>query len=990
MINEIKARNTDHSSVKTLKERFFNLLEKDDICDATYCNSSFENVIGVSGLPFFAPVLLELFKEKKIANYLVSLIEDKNSVLIKVDSNLSISLYINKDGEILSANLELDVKKKIEKIIKKIKELPGKINSEGEHVFNLKTISPGPHFFVNLLLGNRIEFDYPLQTTPKSVVDGLGRGSFRSHADFQVLATRWDLRQEENGFPANRQFYLVEDGKKIFYSGNVNDPNFKSGYCIHSQNLTTIVVNTKCGLEITRKIFLLPQYEGLPLATEVQRIEIYNKTNKKRKLKIVTIGMFGSSAPHAQMEDVLYLNIIMQSCILKEKDYIMAIGDDYYPANRKNDKRFHTLIIRTKEETTFAREFCSNYNEFVGNGNLENPEGISFLQNKINRKGPGFFALGGYFFVKENEKAIIDTFTGVVSEKANPDYSENSYVNEVKALIDKFKEKDSIEKALNENREFYKKYSLFFNIQSSENDFNIYFNKNLPFQILYQTFVSRSFCQTQKGYREIGFREIQDLYASMYYFVAMGKKEFVKKLLKEWASKVFELGYAYHNFFWVGKEPGRWSDDGLWFIQAVYRYINLTGDVDFLMEETEVADKEKGIKRPIYKTIESIIHYSAYISTGKHGLPLLDRTDWNDCLRIDRNTIDGIEKEKYYLKRVEELKNKNICFDDKNDFSESVMNACLLKLAIDEYAELSELMNNYETSNSMKKLSKDIYDKIQKFAWKDDYFARVLLNRFPNGPHYIGAKGDNLGLEPDLRDSYFINSYSWPIIADVATEGQIAKMTETLEKALKTRFGFKLMTLSALNKIEKNVATGEYFPGDRENCAVFKHASMMMAYSMFKAAKTVNDKGLAERLTKLAYWMIDIVLPYKTMINPYITAGNSRFCTQYINSETGEHVGPLLSGTATWLNLNLIFAFGIDLKMGKIYFDPILKLEESEVFYKLNLGNTTYKIKIEKPEGFYRIKDSKYELLLDGKIIENNILRVFQDKKEHNVSLKFY
>ncbi len=987
-MQRIKARDNFVTSVMKLREKFSNLILENEICDAIYCNSGFENVIGVCGLSVYAPVLLELFKEEKIAHYLVKLIEEKNSVLIKLDNNLSVYVYLNKNGEILSANLESDVKKKIAKVVKKTKEFAGEINTEGEHIFNLKTISPGPHFFVNLLIGNRIEFDYPLQTTPKSVVDGLGRGSFRSHADFQVLATRWDLRQEENGFPANRQFYLVEDGKKIFYSGNVNDPNFKSGYCVHSQNITTIVVNTKCGLEIIRKIFLLPQYKGLPLATEVQRIEVYNKTDRKRRIKIVTIGMFGSSAPHAQMEDVLYSNIIMQSSILKDKDNILAIGDDYYPLYCKNEKRFHTILIRTENGVDFAKEFCSNYNEFVGNGTLEDPEGLLFLTNKLNRKGPGFFALGGYFIVKENERAIIDTFTGVVSERANPEYSENSYVKEIKALIDKFKEKDSIEKALNENREFYKNYSSFFNVQSSEKDFNIYFNKNLPFQIFYQTFVSRSFCQTQKGYREIGFREIQDLYASMYYFVAMGKKELVKKLLKEWASKVFELGYAYHNFFWVGKEPGRWSDDGLWLVQAVYRYINLTGDVAFLMEETGVADKE--IKRPIYKTIEAIIHYSAYISTGKHGLPLLDRADWNDCLRIDRNTLDGIEKEKLYFKRIEELKDKNICFNDKNDFSESVMNACLLKLAIDEYAELSELMKNYETSEAMKKLSKDVYDKIQKYAWKEDFFARVLLNRFPDGPHYIGAKGDNLGLEPNLKDSYFINSYSWPILADVATEAQIEKMTETLERALKTKFGFKLMTLSALNKIEKNVATGEYFPGDRENCAVFKHASMMMAYSMLKAAKIVNDRKLAEHLTELAYWMIDIVLPYKTMKNPYITAGNPRFCTQYINSETGEHIGPLLSGTATWLNLCLIFAFGIDLKMMKIYFDPILKLDEKEVFFKLNLGNTTYRFRIEKPIGFYRIKDNKYDLILDGTIIEGNILPVFQDGKEHNVWLKFY
>lgn len=92
----------------------------------------------------------------------------------------------------------------------------GTLNDRGEHTIDLRTPSPGPHFYVNLLMGNRIGYDYALQTTPKSVVDRFGRGSFRSHADTQVLATRWDMRAEENGFPANRQFYIVEDFKKYF------------------------------------------------------------------------------------------------------------------------------------------------------------------------------------------------------------------------------------------------------------------------------------------------------------------------------------------------------------------------------------------------------------------------------------------------------------------------------------------------------------------------------------------------------------------------------------------------------------------------------------------------------------------------------------------------------------------------------------------------------------------------------------------------------
>jgi len=43
-----------------------------------------------------------------------------------------------------------------------------------------------------------------------------------------------------------------------------------------------------------------------------------------------------------------------------------------------------------------------------------------------------------------------------------------------------------------------------------------------------------------------------------------------------------------------------------------------------------------------------------------------------------------------------------------------------------------------------------------------------------------------------------------------------------------------------LNKIANDTATGHYFFGDRENGAVFKHASMMAVAALIKAAKKVK------------------------------------------------------------------------------------------------------------------------------------------------------
>ena len=162
--------------------------------------------------------------------------------------------------------------------------------------------------------------------------------------------------------------------------------------------------------------------------------------------------------------------------------------------------------------------------------------------------------------------------------------------------------------------------------------------------------MSRSFAWAQKAFREIGFREIQDLEAALYYFVSMGKSGLVREMLLSWVRNVYEMGYANHNFYETGKEPGICSDDGLWLAQAVYRYVTLTGDTDFLL--TEEVTAEGTSRRTVFETLLKTVEYSGKISVGRHGLPLMDRGDWNDCLRLDADFLSGPEKQAKYEEAV--------------------------------------------------------------------------------------------------------------------------------------------------------------------------------------------------------------------------------------------------------------------------------------------------------------------------------------------------
>ncbi len=977
-----KARQQVRPAADLIREKFSFADIKGGISAQYVSFGKTASVLGVSGLRFDSPFTSTLLEDEGLYEFFKTLFENGRSLLITYDNDI---LAYTEDGKI---DLPEDISGKIRKKIEDSEYWGGILNENGELIADPSTPAPGPHYYTNLLIGNRIGFDRPLQSTPKSAIDRLGGGCFRAHADTQVLATRWDYLPEENGFPANRQFYLTEDGKEIFYSGRAKADNLLNVKTVHSQNRTEISYVLSCGLKIKRTIFILPQEDKLPLAAEAQMIEIANDGGKDRDLRIVYTGMFGTSEVHALREDVIFSTVVAESEVFfDENEDIAAISFNPNPKWTKGNIRFSTLLIHEDGKVKLPSEYCAKYSEFVGNGSLEEPEFISHLSCRPSRKGPGFFALGASFKVKAGSTVRADNFTCLSSDKLNPDFKDDVTVKEeIGALISRFSDEKSLPEVLDKLIKFTKDYAGYMKISHEDRDFEAYVNNNLPFQVFYQTFVSRSLDWTQKGYREIGFREIQDIFASMYYFQSMGQQEFVRKLLREWAGNVHKDGFANHNFYWTGKEPGWWSDDALWLLQALDRYVSLTGDYAFLEEELPVAGTE-GEKRSILDTIKAIITYSAKISVGKHGIPLIDRADWNDCLRVDPDCIGGSDKIEAYK---EQLKAKGRSYGEvpfESEYSESVMNGFLLKVAVDAASKFfTHFGDSY--AGELKELSGRLYKDLNENAWKNDFFARVLFNR-KDKPElkYLGAAGDNLQVE-DAPGSYFLNSFSWSILSGCASEDQISSMLDSMDKYLKSPYGFRLCSTVEYSKIAPKIDVALYYPGDRENGGVFKHANMMAAAAMLKAAKEVEDDKLAERLLDEAYWVIDRILPYKTLKSPFATAGNPRLCTQYNNCQTGENIGPTLSGTSTWLLLCLFSCFGVEFTSENFICEPLLRKEDRELEVTVNNGKAVYKIRITKSEGFRRTKNG-VAVTVDGVPQDSTKIGLFEDGKEHEVRIEF-
>ena len=113
----------------------------------------------------------------------------------------------------------------------------------------------------------------------------------------------------------------------------------------------------------------------------------------------------------------------------------------------------------------------------------------------------------------------------------------------------------------------------------------------------------------------------------------------------------------------------------------------------------------------------------------------------------------------------------------------------------------------------------------------------------------------------------------------------------------------------------------------------------------------LKDEALARRLAGLAFFMIRRTVPYAAMDNPYVLKGNPRFCTQYNNSETGENIGPMLSGTASWLTLAVYEFLGLEVGAQAVSFSPILPSGMERMGYTVQLADTLLKVEIAGADG---------------------------------------
>ena len=184
-------------------------------------------------------------------------------------------------------------------------------------------------------------------------------------------------------------------------------------------------------------------------------------------------------------------------------------------------------------------------------------------------------------------------------------------------------------------KEYWNTLLEIFTVSSGNEHINRMANIWNQYQCMVTFNMSRSASYYESGTgRGMGFRDsCQDLLGFVHLI-----PERARERILDIAATQFPDGSAYHQYQPLTKQGNMdvgsgFNDDPLWLIAAVAAYLKETGDYSILDEPVRF-DCKPGTEVPLVDHLNRSFQFTV-THLGPHGLPLIGRADWNDCLNLN-------------------------------------------------------------------------------------------------------------------------------------------------------------------------------------------------------------------------------------------------------------------------------------------------------------------------------------------------------------------
>ncbi len=438
------------------------------------------------------------------------------------------------------------------------------------------------------------------------------------------------------------------------------------------------------------------------------------------------------------------------------------------------------------------------------------------------------------------------------------------------ALQEKYNSKEKVEKALAELKAFWDETLSHFTLKTEDEKLN-----RMAVWNQYQCVVTYNFARSASYFesgigRGLGFRDTsQDMLGAAHQL----PKERIRERLYDVAATQFEDGSAYHQFQPLTKRGNadigsNFNDDPLWLVLGVGNYIRETGDVDFLKVDVPF-DNSKTNKATMFEHLRRSYNYIPN-HLGPHGLPLIGRADWNDCLNLNcfsTNPNDSFQT----------------CTNKEGKNAESVMIAQMFVYVTPDYAAMCRLMGDEAEAKRAEELCAKMEEAICTAGWDGEWYVRAYDDF-----------GNKIGSNECENGKIYIETQGFGTMAKIGKDkGYPEKSLDSVKKYLDSKYGIVILWPAYQDYHVELGEVSSYPPGYKENGGIFCHNNPWVIIG-----EVVNGRpqDAFEHYKKFAPAYIEDISDVHR-VEPYV------YCQMVAGKEArreGEGKNSWLTGTAAW------------------------------------------------------------------------------------------
>lgn len=763
-----------------------------------------------------------------------------------------------------------------------------------------------------------------------SLISNTG-GGYSFYKDAKLLRlTRY--RYNDCPLDSNGHYYYIKDGNTVWNPGwQPVKASLDSYVCRHGLGYS-VFESQKNGISARQEVFV-PMDEPC----ELTRITLANTGNDTKKLELFSLVEF---CLWNAMDDMTNFQRNYSLAEIEIEDSAIYHKTEY--RERRNHYAVYAVNTQIDGFDTDREAFCGAYRGF---GDAE----VVFEGESRNSVAHGWAPVGSHHISVELLPGESRSFIFVLGYCENPDdkkFSAPGIINKepAKALLEKYSTDEQFDLALEKLRSYWDELLSRFKLSSENEKLNRTVNIWNQYQCMVTFNMSRSASYFESGLgRGMGFRDsCQDLLGFVHLL-----PERARERILDIAATQFPDGSAYHQYQPLTKRGNLdvgsgFNDDPLWLIAGVSAYLRETGDFSILDEFCDF-DNDEALAEPLMEHLRRSFRYTV-THKGPHGLPLIGRADWNDCLNL--NCFSTAPGESFQTFGPSE-----------GPVAESVFIAGLFVKSGREYADICRHMGlNGEADEVLREIS-DMEKTVLDAGWDGDWFIRAY-DAFSKP---VGSKVCDEG-------QIYIEPQGMCVMAGIGVENGCAeKALKSVKERLDSKYGIVLHQ-PAYTSYRLNLGEiSSYPPGYKENAGIFCHNNPWVS-----CAETVlghGDRAFEIFSRTCPVFLEDIGEIHRT--EPYV------YCQMVAGKDApsfGEGKNSWLTGTAAWTFTNMSqYILGIMPTLDGLSVDPCIPSDIKSFSVTRVYRGATYNISVDNSDG---VQKGVSRVEVDGKPLSGKLLPV--------------